>query len=194
MINALWTMGTRGHELANLLKQALDDYNLNVEQLSDARYLALKNTTSMIYQKFWDSGDTSIERYVLDGFNPKYAMGFNEMDDNCIKPNLLLSQKVTQNRSLLFNKQGQLRKITSVGYFNTDVEKLNSKPTVYVTNSEVWVDKSNQSQENRTFSSQGRFWARWETYRDANKGKISVTVDGNIPQITKLTDRNGPKG
>ncbi|MCL9685141.1 hypothetical protein [Legionella maioricensis] len=196
MIDALWDMGTRGHELAELLKEALTDYQQSSKNLSDARHIALKNTTALIYQKFWNSGDASIERYALDGFKPKYISGLNETDFSYTKPNPLLSKKVfpskiSENESLLFNHRGQLRKIMSDCILNPKAEEPRMTPTVYVTNARVWTDKEGQSQEARCFGSQGRFWSRWHQEK-MQKESVEVTEDGELPQVRKLTDRHGP--
>jgi hypothetical protein len=195
MIDALWDMGTRGHELAGLLKEALTDYQQSSENLPEARHIALKNTTALIYQKFWHSGDPSIEHYALDGFKPKYISGFNEEDFSYTRPNPLLSKKdslkISGNGSLLFNRHGQLRKIISNCILNPNAEKPRTTPTVYVTNAKVWTDKVEQSQEARCFGSQGRFWRRWHQEK-MQKESIGVTEDGELPHVRRLTERHGP--
>ena len=196
MIDALWDMGTRGHELAGLLKEALTDYPQSSENLSNARHIALKNTTALIYQRFWHSGDPSIERYALEGFKPQYISGFNEEDFSYTKPNPLLSKKdlplkISGNGSLLFNRHGQLRKIVSDCILNPKAEEPQMTPTVYVTNTKVWTAKTEHPQEVRCFGSQGRFWSRWHQEK-MQKENIEVTEDGELPQVRKLTERHGP--
>lgn len=196
MIDALWDMGTRGQELADLLKKALPDYNKPGNQLSEARYIALKNTTALIYQKFWHSGDSSIERYALDGFDRQYLSGFNEKNFSFTRPNPLLSRKsipskISENESLLFNRRGHLRKIISDAILDPKAEDSRMTPTVYVTNKEVWADESSQSQEMRCFGTQGRFWKRWQKCKEEDE-VVAETENGDIPRARMLTERHGP--
>lgn len=186
MIDAIWEMGTRGPELADLLKQALSDHDKGRDEVSQARFIAIKNTTSLIYQRFWNSGDLSIECYAIEGVKEQ-SREWQGFGDPLLSSKHSFS-KLSKNQSLLFNQRGQLRKIISSRILDPHAEKLTSTPTVFVTTEEVWTDESGQSQKERCFGmTGGRFWQRW-----LNKNQNENTLDDlSQASVKELTDRHG---